>query len=64
MSPQDQGQTGSESATAVDPVCGMTVAKASAQHVATYNGKTYYFCSGSCRATFLADPAKWAKAAR
>ncbi|MGV8856814.1 MAG: heavy metal translocating P-type ATPase [Devosia sp.] len=48
--------------TAIDPVCGMTVRKEGAKHVATYEGQTYYFCSGGCRTKFMADPAKWAVA--
>ena len=60
----DDGQVAAshdeDSATAVDPICGMTVTKATAKHVAEYEGRTYYFCSGSCRETFLADPGHWA----
>jgi xanthine dehydrogenase accessory factor len=40
---------------AVDPVCGMTVKVAGARHVATYDGRTFYFCSAGCKATFEAD---------
>jgi xanthine dehydrogenase accessory factor len=43
---------------AVDPVCGMTVDVATARHVASYEGRTYYFCSAGCRATFEANPAE------
>lgn len=46
---------------AVDPVCGMDVDPAtalSAQHA----GKTYYFCSESCRGKFKAAPEKYAQA--
>lgn len=48
-----------EGATAIDPICGMTVTKASAKYTATYEGETYYFCSASCRETFMADPSRW-----
>jgi xanthine dehydrogenase accessory factor len=41
---------------AIDPVCGMTVMVADARHVATYEGRTYYFCSAGCRSAFEADP--------
>ncbi len=41
---------------AIDPVCGMTVRVADARHVATYEGRTHYFCSAGCRAAFEADP--------
>jgi Cu+-exporting ATPase len=44
---------------AIDPVCGMTVDPASAQHRADYQGKTYYFCCNGCRTKFAADPQKY-----
>jgi YHS domain-containing protein len=43
----------------VDPVCGMTVDKLSAS-IATFQGKTYHFCSDSCRGKFEASPAAYA----
>ena len=47
---------------AVDPVCGMTVAVESAA-AAEHGGRTYYFCSPHCRASFLEDPVRYAEAA-
>jgi xanthine dehydrogenase accessory factor len=44
-------------ATAVDPVCGMSVAVASARHTAELDGVTYYFCCAGCRSRFLDAPA-------
>ena len=46
--------------TVVDPVCGMDVtpgdaAGGSAEHA----GTTYWFCNPSCRARFIADPARF-----
>ncbi|MCW2540030.1 MAG: hypothetical protein JWN95_1755 [Frankiales bacterium] len=41
---------------AVDPVCGMTVNVASAEHAAEHQGTRYYFCGAGCRAAFLTDP--------
>ena len=38
---------------AIDPVCGMTVAVATARHEAEVEGVAYYFCCGGCRAKFL-----------
>ena len=35
-----------------DPICGMTVDKATALH-AERDGKTFYFCSGQCQQKFL-----------
>ena len=39
-----------------DPICGMTVDKATALQ-AERDGKTFYFCSDHCRQTFLSTPA-------
>ncbi|HTZ45874.1 MAG TPA: permease [Jatrophihabitans sp.] len=47
---------GPDQAGATDPVCGMTVDPAHAEHRADWQGRTYYFCCGGCRAAFLADP--------
>ncbi|MFH2043653.1 MAG: heavy metal translocating P-type ATPase [Pseudomonadota bacterium] len=41
---------------AKDPICGMTVDEASALHTER-DGKTFYFCSDSCRQKFLSTPA-------
>ena len=43
----------SAGATAKDPVCGMVVPIATALS-ADRAGRTYYFCSQSCRQTFVA----------
>lgn len=50
------------SAQATDPVCGMQVDKEGAEHTAVYAGQTYYFCSGSCRSRFVANPAHYVSA--
>ena len=42
--------------TAIDPVCGMSVAIDGAQHIATHEGATHYFCSPRCHDKFVADP--------
>ncbi len=49
-------------ATAIDPICGMTVEISSARHTAEHGGQTWYFCCGGCRQRFLAEPEKWAAA--
>jgi xanthine dehydrogenase accessory factor len=41
--------------TAVDPVCGMTVAAVAATPSAEHGGSTVYFCSQGCRDAFLAE---------
>src|SRR5688572_18138055 len=49
--------------TAVDPVCGMKVEKATARLTLDHNGERYYFCSPSCRERFAADPESFLTAA-
>jgi YHS domain-containing protein len=51
-------------ASAVDPVCGMTVDPARAAHRAEHAGRSWFFCSAGCRSKFLADPARFADAAK
>ncbi len=46
-------------ASAVDPVCGMTVDVATAKHKAEHDGRAVYFCSGRCREKFLANPSAY-----
>ena len=45
---------------AKDPVCGMMVDEKKAKFKSDYNGKAFYFCAASCKATFDKDPAKYA----
>src|SRR6185436_11707698 len=42
-----------------DPVCGMLVDPARAEHKLDYQGTTYYFCHPNCLARFRADPQKY-----
>lgn len=44
-----------------DVVCGMQVEPAKAAGSSQYKGRTYYFCSPGCKATFDANPAQYAK---
>jgi YHS domain-containing protein len=46
---------------AKDPICGMMVDEKKAKFKSDYNGKTYYFCAPTCKATFDKDPAKYSK---
>jgi xanthine dehydrogenase accessory factor len=46
-------------ATALDPVCGMTVAALSTVLHADHGGKRYFFCGPGCRDAFTADPASF-----
>ena len=45
---------------AKDLVCGMSVDEKTAKYKSDYMGKTYYFCSQSCKATFDKNPSKYA----
>jgi xanthine dehydrogenase accessory factor len=40
----------------VDPVCGMTVDRASVRHLAEHAGTVYAFCSVGCRSSFVREP--------
>ena len=40
----------------LDPVCGMTVDRDSARHIAEHAGVIYAFCSVGCRTAFRKDP--------
>lgn len=41
-----------------DPVCGMDVDPKTAAAKSEHHGKTYYFCSTSCKAAFDREPQK------
>ncbi len=41
----------------VDPVCGMTVDRSTARHLAEHDGTVYAFCSIGCRTRFVREPA-------
>jgi YHS domain-containing protein len=45
-----------------DPVCGMRLEEKDVQATATYQGKTYYFCSVACKQKFEHSPQKYAGA--
>ena len=40
----------------LDPVCGMTVDRAHARHLAEHQGTVYAFCSVGCRTAFIKEP--------
>ena len=44
-----------------DAVCGMKIDPAKAAGQSQFNGKTYYFCSASCKAKFDANPQRYGK---
>lgn len=51
-------------ATAIDPICGMTVAAVESSIHADVDGVRWYFCCPGCRTAFLADPKAHAKVGR
>ena len=40
----------------IDPVCGMRIEEKDAAATTVYGGKTYFFCSASCKTEFDQDP--------
>jgi xanthine dehydrogenase accessory factor len=48
---------------AVDPVCAMTVDTRDAGHTVVHDGRAYFFCCSGCREQFVADPARYLRAA-
>ena len=60
MDEHQHGQDrGGAAAAARDPVCGMTVDPATAQHRIAHAGTSYLFCCAGCRDKFAADPARY-----
>ncbi|WP_293812981.1 heavy metal translocating P-type ATPase [uncultured Bosea sp.] len=53
------GHSHGTGASVKDPVCGMTIDPATAEHQAAHAGKTYFFCSAGCQNQFEADPAAY-----
>jgi xanthine dehydrogenase accessory factor len=47
------------SASTMDPVCGMPVDVAVARHTAKVDEVLYYFCCANCRTKFLQDPSRY-----
>lgn len=45
----------------MDPICEMSVDRATVEDTAHYKGKIYGFCNPGCKETFKEDPAKYAK---
>ena len=52
-------RTATDDAVAIDPVCGMQVAKDSPAAIADVDGHRYYFCAPRCQERFLKEPAKF-----
>jgi xanthine dehydrogenase accessory factor len=46
----------------LDPVCGMTVERDRARHLAEHDGVVYAFCRMGCRTAFIAEPGAYVPA--
>src|SRR5437868_5524560 len=57
--PSPQRSLMSQPATAIDPVCGMTVDPATAHGPHIHNGRSYYFCNPGCLRKFQAEPDRY-----
>lgn len=55
--------TGTQAVEAIDPICGMSVTVATAEHRSEYAGHTYYFCCAGCKHSFDKEPQRYAEAA-
>jgi Cu+-exporting ATPase len=53
------GDKAAGAASAIDPVCGMSVDVATAKHRFLYKAQDYFFCSARCRGRFEAEPEKF-----
>jgi YHS domain-containing protein len=42
-----------------DPICGMRVDERKTNLKSDHEGKTFYFCSSTCKTTFDRDPHKY-----
>jgi YHS domain-containing protein len=61
---QRENPTKGDNEMAKDPVCGMQVDEKKATGQAAFEGRTYFFCSASCKAKFEVDPKRYAQAGK
>ena len=59
---EEEHDMSAKSLKVTDPVCGMTVDPAKAAASVEHQGRTYYFCSQHCVATFTAKPESYVSA--
>src|SRR5260221_4591320 len=57
-------QDGAAPGMATDPVCGMSVDRATARHRTEHAGKEYFFCGRRCLERFTAEPGRFVDAAK
>ena len=58
------GGAKAQAAEAIDPICGMSVTVATAEHRSEYAGRTYYFCCAGCKHSFDKEPQRYLGTAR
>jgi xanthine dehydrogenase accessory factor len=58
----DAPQAAADDIVLVDPVCGMTVERDRARHLAEHNGVVYAFCRMGCRTAFIREPERYLNA--
>jgi xanthine dehydrogenase accessory factor len=59
---QSTGGGATQAAEAIDPICGMSVTVATAEHCSEYAGQTYYFCCAGCKHSFDKEPQRYVEA--
>ena len=59
---RDELQPAVDDIVLLDPVCGMTVDRAYARHLAEHDGVVYAFCSMGCRTSFIREPTAYVHA--
>jgi uncharacterized membrane protein YraQ (UPF0718 family)/YHS domain-containing protein len=57
---EGEGDVMESKETAIDPVCGMTVDRSTAEYRSSRGDETYYFCSAGCKQRFDKSPEKYA----
>lgn len=55
----EEADVGRPAASAIDPICGMTVDVATAEFRSEYRGTAYYFCCAGCQQRFEKTPEKY-----
>ncbi|MGE0418667.1 MAG: HAD-IC family P-type ATPase, partial [Acetobacteraceae bacterium] len=56
------GESGADSTSVTDPVCGMQVQVETSTTSLDHDGQTFHFCSTRCREKFAAEPARYLRA--
>jgi xanthine dehydrogenase accessory factor len=57
-----RGAGTAQPAEAIDPICGMSVTIATAEHRSEFEGQAYYFCCAGCKHSFDKEPQRYVEA--